>query len=106
MRPRLQLGQIRPQISTMPRQQTEAAAYLDIYKLVNEKKRLQQELSTFDDRRARLQARLIAIEAEITGLETTAHTLRDRDDAPTANLPKRPASEPQQSNHNTLFLEY
>ncbi len=79
MRPRPRQPQIRPKISTMPRQQTEAAAYLDIYKLVNEKKRLQQELTVLEERRDRIQERLGAIEDEIQGLETTAHILRDHE---------------------------
>jgi len=106
MRPRYRQGMIRPKISTMPRPQTEA---VDIYKLVNEKKRLQQELGILEERRERIHDRIEAITAEISNLEVTAHQLRDRDDAtpsPTnANTPQRltPASS---DNFNTLYLEY
>jgi uncharacterized coiled-coil DUF342 family protein len=61
----------------MPRQKTEAAAYLDIYKLVNEKTRLQQELTTLAERRDRIQSRLDVLDVEITTLEQSAHQLRD-----------------------------
>jgi chromosome segregation ATPase len=74
---RIPKGQIRPKISTMPRQQTEAAAYLDIYKLVIEKKRLRQELEGMDDRRQQICDRLVVLEQQITALEKTAHEVRD-----------------------------
>jgi hypothetical protein len=112
-------GPIRPKISTMPRPKTEAAAYLDIYKLVNEKKRLQQELSLLDEKRDRLQQRLAIIEAEVVQLEHNAHHLRDQNgssgsantgipfptSAPSApQLPITPPSPPD--SFDTLFLEY
>jgi chromosome segregation ATPase len=105
MRSRLQLGQIRPKVSTVPRQQTEAAAYLEIYKLVNEKKRLQQELAVFEERRDRIRSRLSEIEIEITGLETTAHELRDQEHS-APSLGNRSPQGYSQSDHNTMFLEY
>ncbi|XGV98730.1 MAG: hypothetical protein ACAF41_07275 [Leptolyngbya sp. BL-A-14] len=77
MRPHPSQSQIRPKISTMPRQKTEAAAYLDIYKLVNEKTRLQKELGTLEERRDRIQTRLEVLDVEIAALEQSAHQLRD-----------------------------
>jgi len=109
MRPRHRQGMIRPKISTMPRPQTEAATYLDIYKLVNEKKRLQQELGILEERRERIHDRIEEITAEIANLEVTAHQLRDRDDAevsnPTPGTPK-PSTPVTSDNFNTLYLEY
>ncbi len=105
MRPHLQQGKIRPKVSTMPRQKTEAAAYLDIYKLVNEKKRLQQELETLEQRKERIQQRLQMIETQVEQLEQCAHDLRE--DEPIAPRPttfKAPLTE--SSDFNTLFLEY
>lgn len=104
MRPHFQQGQIRPKVSTMPRQKTEAAAYLDIYKLVNEKTRLQKELEALEQRRGLIQQRLTTIEAQVEQLEHSAHDLRDA-------LPPvpRPMSQPQPTetgDFNTLFLEY
>ena len=79
---RIPKGQARPKISTMPRQQTEAAAYLDIYKLVIEKKRLRQELEGMDDRRQQICDRLVILEQHITALEKTAHQVRDAEATP------------------------
>lgn len=79
---RIPKGQVRPKISTMPRQQTEAAAYLDIYKLVIEKKRLRQELEGMDDRRQQISDRLIILEQQIVALEKTAHQVRDAEATP------------------------
>ncbi|WP_008309743.1 hypothetical protein [Leptolyngbya sp. PCC 6406] len=65
-----------PKISTMPRQQSESAHYLDIYKLTVEKKRLQQELTELDQRRLHLQQRLATLETQVTQLAQSAETLR------------------------------
>ena len=104
MRAHPQQGQIRPKVSTMPRQKTEAAAYLDIYKLVNEKKRLQQELETLEQRRDRIQQRLQAIETQVEQLEQSAHTLRD--DPPLPQKKAIPTATSEASEFSTLFLEY
>ncbi len=104
MRPHQSQGQIRPKISTMPRQKTEAAAYLDIYKLVNEKTRLQHELQTLEERRDRIQTRLEELKPQIADLEQSAHQLRDAtpSSAPSiASVKVAPASD-----LNTFLLEY
>ncbi|HEY9617670.1 MAG TPA: hypothetical protein V6C64_12545 [Microcoleaceae cyanobacterium] len=105
MRPHLPQSQIRPKITTMPRQKTEAAAYLDIYKLVTEKKRLQQELETLEQRRDRIQQRLATLEEQIEGLEHTAHQLQDAEPSPPQAIAKAPVYE-STDGFNTLFLEY
>lgn len=103
-------GQIRAKISTMPRQQSEAAAFLDIYKLVIEKKRLQQELQGMDQRRQQILDRLPILEHQIAALEKTAHHLRDA--SPTPAHTKQPQSHPASALSlsdqmlETLFLEY
>jgi cell division septum initiation protein DivIVA len=115
---RIPKGQIRPKISTMPRQQTEAAAYLDIYKLVIEKKRLRQELEGMDDRHQQIVDRLVILEQHITALEKTAHQVRDAEanstnPATSANSPT-PAWLPPvhksakltNADFDTLFLNY
>ncbi len=104
MRPHPRQSQIRPKVSTMPREKTEAAAYLSIYKLVNEKKRLQQELEQLEQRRDRVQQRLTAIETQVEQLEQGAHDLKE-------NIPllvRQPMQEKVQdsSTFSTLFLEY
>jgi len=108
-------GQIRPKISTMPRQQTEAAAYLDIYKLVIEKKRLRQELEGMDDRRQQICDRLIILEQHITSLEKTAHQVRDAEatpvkpaspQLPASPLPVHKPTKLTDAAFDTLFLNY
>ncbi|MEB3211480.1 MAG: hypothetical protein VKL39_08995 [Leptolyngbyaceae bacterium] len=98
---------IRPKISSMPRQKSEASAYLDIYKLVVEKKRLQQELESIEQRRVQISDRLNVINAKVDSLEGRAHQLRDADDggqAPsTSSLPPRME---KVSQFETLTLEY
>jgi hypothetical protein len=69
-------GMIRPKISTMPRPKTEASAFLDLYKLTVEKKRLQQELNLMDARRQSLQERVAVIEAEVTVVEKNIQQMR------------------------------
>ena len=76
MRPHPSPAPIRPKISTMPRPKTEAAAYLDIYKLVTEKKRLEQELELLDQRRSLITQRLEALNHQVSHLEIAAHDLR------------------------------
>jgi predicted nucleic acid-binding Zn-ribbon protein len=77
MRRQFTKGRIQPKISTMPRQKSEAAAFLDIYKLVIEKRRLQQELQSLDQRRQQICDRLSVLESQVDRLETQAHYLRD-----------------------------
>ncbi|MBW4514097.1 MAG: hypothetical protein KME11_02590 [Timaviella obliquedivisa GSE-PSE-MK23-08B] len=112
---RIPKGQIRPKISTMPRQQTEAAAYLDIYKLVIEKKRLRQELEGMDDRRQQICDRLTILEQHIVALEQTAHQVRDAEatpansdspQVPASPLPARQPTKLTDAAFDTLFLNY
>lgn len=118
MRPHRSKGQIVPKVSTMPRAKTEAAAYLEIYKLVNEKKRLQHELEQLEQRREIIQKRLEVLTQQVETLETSAHQLRDQPSEPakpaiSSNLAKpsspksiarKPASGPE--DFKTFFLEF
>lgn len=124
MRRNLSRGRIQPKISTMPRQQSEAAAFLDIYKLVIEKKRLQQELHSMDERRQQILDRLSVLDQHVTILEDTAHQMRDapvqtpsvrpsvRDRPPAKPKTLKPRvahrsdESPTLEEFNTLFLEY
>jgi chromosome segregation ATPase len=83
-------GPIRPKISTMPRQKSEPTAYLDTYKLVVEKKRLQEELQKLDQRRIQVQQRLEQLNQQITGLEEDIQQMR-RDNP--ANAPEVPGAQ-------------
>lgn len=98
----------RPKISTMPRPQTEAAAFLDIYKLVVEKKRLQAELESMDERRQQIGDRLAVLETQITHMESAVQHLRGIPTAASAQAPLL-ALPSQSANPNTfdmLFEEY
>lgn len=106
MRPRPRQSEIRPKVSTLPRQKTEAAAYLSIYKLTVEKKRLQQELESLDQRRDRIQKRLELLENQVAQLENGAHELRDQSPiaAKAAPIPQSEAT--QAGTFDMVFLEY
>lgn len=68
---------IQPKISTMPRQKNQATAYLEIYQLAVEQKRLQQELKAIEERKINIYQRLKAIAAQIDFLEKSAHKIKD-----------------------------
>ena len=103
MRPRRLKGQIRPQISTMPRQKTEAAAYLEIYKLVNERARLQKELESLSERRDRIEKRLEVLNSDVVKLEVTAQQLCPVTPLGTTIAQSKAA---QTDEFNTFLFEY
>ena len=108
-----------PKISTMPRPATEAAQYLDMYKLTVEKTRLEQELEYIDSRRQQLCDRLAEITQETAKLDATATNLGRSNQLPTASkpqglnfapsanvyLPERNSRQAPQD-YNTLTLDY
>jgi hypothetical protein len=108
-----------PKVSTMPRQATEAAQYLDMYKLTVEKKRIEQELESIDERRQRLCDRLAEIHQETEALDVQAPTLRQPalhsaaprsqggNFAPSANvyLPERNGRQTPED-YSTVMLDY
>ncbi|HEY9880093.1 MAG TPA: hypothetical protein V6D29_16680 [Leptolyngbyaceae cyanobacterium] len=124
MYPRRSQGKIFPKISTLPRQRTEAAHYLDMYKLTVEKKRLQQELQSLEQRQQRIQQRISEIDAHTLDLEDSAHQLRGGDEfmlpsEPSSKVylpkirtgsgnahPEKSCSENSPDEFNMLFLEY
>ena len=112
MRPPLSQTPIRPKVSTMPRAKTEAAAYLDIYKLVTERKRLEQELESLNQRRDRILKRLEVLNQQAEALEVVAHQIRDGNAESSPPAPSKPASKPAYSSQSseslfeTFDLEY
>lgn len=104
MRPPLSQTPIRSKISTMPRPKTEAAAYLNIYKLVTERKRLEQELEGLEQRRDRILKRLDDLTVQVAALEANAHGLRENPPPPAQ--PALPSRTSPADGFNTLFLEY
>lgn len=106
MRPSRFYGQIRPKVSSMPRPKSEATAYLDLYKLAVEKKRLLQELHTLDQRRQIVHQRLGQLNTKITELETNVQQQRPPlPDSITNELPA-PAPSTDSENFSTLLLDY
>jgi len=98
-------GPIRPKISTMPRQRTEATVYLDVYKLVVERKRLQQELQKIEQRSQQINQRMTQLDQQITDLEAILQQMR------TGTTPSAPSLAPQAKvaqpeAFDMLFLEY
>ncbi|NJK72780.1 MAG: gas vesicle protein GvpV [Synechococcaceae cyanobacterium SM2_3_60] len=67
---------LQPRLSNMPRPKTEAAAYIDVYKLTVEKQRLLNELESISKRQHQIATRLQAIVAAIEALEARAHGIR------------------------------
>jgi chromosome segregation ATPase len=100
--------EIRPKVSTMPRQKTEAAAYLNLYKLSVEKKRLQYELETIEQRQQRIQKRLAFLNSQVAELEKSAANLCPEKPIHSlgAVLPRAKQATPESASLNTLFLEY
>lgn len=111
-------ARIRPQISTMPRQQTEATAHLNIYRLLVERDRLQQELQNLDDRRQQITSRLETLNARVAELEQAAQTLREQADQPVSTASNAKAisastvrsdavrADAASEEFDLLFLEY
>jgi chromosome segregation ATPase len=96
---------IRPKVSTMPRQKSEAAAFLDIYKLTVEKKRLEQELEYLEQRRSQISQRLVVLEQQVNGLENSIEVMRQ--DSPSPQSSKADRSElPQNDIFDMLTLDY
>jgi predicted nucleic acid-binding Zn-ribbon protein len=104
MRPYSALTDIRPKVSTMPRQKTEAAAYLNLYKLSVEKKRLQYELDTLDQRRQRIQKRLAFLDSQVAELERSAQELRSSEPSTPPAIAQKATAETK--GFDTLFLDY
>ncbi|HEY9862301.1 MAG TPA: DUF3287 domain-containing protein [Candidatus Obscuribacterales bacterium] len=94
-----------PKISTMPRQQTEATVYLDVYKLVVERRRLEQERQKIEQRSQQINQRMIQLDQEITTLETTLQQMRSGIVPQARPLPTQ-AQADQTETFDTLFLEY
>ncbi|WP_448560651.1 hypothetical protein [Trichothermofontia sp.] len=104
MRPMPPQGRIRPRISTMPRQPSEAAFQLDLYKLTVEKKRLEQELKKIEQRRHQIQQRLSLLDKQIASTEDRVQRLREP--PATVSKPIQKIEGELSETYNTLLLEY
>ncbi|MBD2515749.1 sugar ABC transporter ATP-binding protein [Nostoc sp. FACHB-973] len=65
--------QIQAKLSTMPPQRSQATAYLNAYKMMLEKERLEQELEKLEARRHQIQQRLAILNSQTIAEEDTTH---------------------------------
>lgn len=98
-------GVIRPKVTTMPRNKTEASTQLELYKLVTEQQRLKQELQFIEQRRVMLKQRLSTLKSQIAETETTINQLRHNDSKIT-QIPVRTNIFVESNNYQTFEIEY
>lgn len=92
---------LRPKISSLPSQQSELANSLNLYKLAIEKKRIQQELYSVEQRRQQLLQRLSVLESQMSQLIGSVQQQQQ------ASQPTNPHSQNSQSdNFDAFLLEY
>ncbi|QLE49093.1 hypothetical protein FD724_13850 [Nostoc sp. C057] len=65
--------QIQAKFSTMPPQRSQATAYLNAYKMMLEKERLEEELKKLEARRHQIQQRLAILNSQTLAEEDTTH---------------------------------
>ncbi|MBE9228874.1 hypothetical protein IQ264_26020 [Phormidium sp. LEGE 05292] len=98
-------GNIRPKISTMPRNNSEASKQLELYKLVTEQQRIQQELVFMEQRVEQLKQRLTVLDSQRNSTEKAIQDLR----TVVPSYPKNSTSyQPvvEVSKFQTYYLEY
>ncbi|MBX9258021.1 hypothetical protein H1Q63_29540 [Desmonostoc muscorum CCALA 125] len=86
--------QIQAKLSTMPPQRSQATVYLNAYKMMLEKERLEEELEKLEARRHQIQQRLAILNSQTIPEENMTHQQANTDLE--NNTPK----------FNTLTLEY
>ena len=92
---------LRPKISSLPSQQSELANSLNLYKLAIEKKRIQQELYSVEQRRQQLLQRLSVLESQMSQLIGSVQQQQQ------ASQPTNPHSQNSPSdNFDAFLLEY
>ncbi|WP_199245283.1 hypothetical protein [[Phormidium] sp. ETS-05] len=94
---------IQPRISSMPRQQSEAATHRQMYQLLVEKQRLLQELQHLEQRRYAINQRLEGIATQLIDLEYGAGQLQQKSAVIDGQIP---ASDANSMGFETMFLEY
>lgn len=68
---------IRPKLSTMPRNKSEASSQLELYQMVTEKQRIHRELYVIKERTHLLQQRLVVLNKQIKDTENKIEKLRN-----------------------------
>lgn len=99
---------IPPKISTIPRQQSEASDYLNLYQLAVERQRLANELQTIEQRSQQIERRLAVINRQMNQLKKNT----PYPGAISASNPSLPGLNPtkkssgQSTNYETFLLDY
>ena len=86
-------NQIRPQISSMPRDRSEAAEQLELYRLVAKRQRIQSELKLIEKRAEILKQQLDILGGKIGDTEKRIQDIRQSDSAPTSTTPNTSGSQ-------------
>jgi phage shock protein A len=97
-------GMIRPKITTMPRNQSEASNQLELYKLVTEQQRIKQELAFIEQRSVLLKQRLCTLKTQIDTTDNNIKQLRHSES--TVPAITRPKTFFQTNNYQTFEIEY
>ncbi|MFN6462321.1 MAG: hypothetical protein RMZ41_010785 [Nostoc sp. DedVER02] len=87
-------GQIQAKLSSMPPQRSQATVYLNAYKMMLEKERLEEELKKLEARQSQIQQRLAILNSQIIAEEDITHQQVNTD------------LEDNRPKFNTLTLEY
>ena len=99
-------GPIKPKISTMPRNKSEASQQLELYKLITEQQRIQKELKFMEQRTQQLKNRLMVLVHQIESTEQNIQDLRQANPGfPKMIYHSKPAAV-QSSNFQAFDLEY
>ncbi|KKD38188.1 gas vesicle protein [Limnoraphis robusta] len=97
---------IKPKISTMPRNKSEASQQLELYKLITEKQRIQKELKFMDQRIQQLENRLTVLNHQIESTEQNIQDLRQANpNVPKMLHPSKPVAH-SSNNFQAFELEY
>lgn len=97
-------GIIRPKITTMPRNKSEASSQLELYKLVTEQQRIKQELAFIEQRTVLLKQRLSTLKSQIETTERSIKQIRHSE----IKLPEitRPKIFCETKSYQTFEIEY
>ncbi|MDJ1177566.1 hypothetical protein PJF56_01690 [Roseofilum sp. BLCC_M91] len=99
---------IPPKISTIPRQESEASDYLNLYQLAVEKQRLANELQTIEQRSQQIEKRLAIINRQMDRLKKNTPA----PGATSASNPSLPGLNPtkktsgRSTSYETFLLDY
>ncbi|MBR8838622.1 MAG: gas vesicle protein [Stigonema ocellatum SAG 48.90 = DSM 106950] len=96
---------IRPKVTTMPRNRTEASTQLELYKMITEKQKIYREMNCIKERMSILQKSLDVLNHQIADTEKTINQLRHNESMFAQTVV--PRNIPIESNnYETFEMEY